>query len=74
MSVSGQRGRVADSHLGGQNTAMKATRDGDTFTLLGRDWSGTYPMAELPRWLAFYRDHDCQPRHGPGGDTADSAY
>lgn len=35
---------------------MKATRGGDTFTLQGRYWSGTYPMGELGRWLSFYRE------------------
>lgn len=34
---------------------MKVTRDGDTFTIGGKDWSGTYPMAELPQQLQFYR-------------------
>ena len=34
---------------------MKATRDESTFTLQGKFWSGTYPLEDLPKWLAFYR-------------------
>ncbi|WP_314189906.1 hypothetical protein [Paracoccus yeei] len=34
---------------------MKATRDEQTFTMAGVQWSGTYPLEELPKWLAFYR-------------------
>ena len=34
---------------------MKATRDDKTFTLSGTYWTGTYPLEELPQWLAFYR-------------------
>ncbi|WP_199260661.1 hypothetical protein [Paracoccus binzhouensis] len=34
---------------------MKATHDDTTFTLTGRIWSATYPLEELPKWLAFYR-------------------
>ncbi|MGA0615964.1 hypothetical protein [Paracoccus sp. KR1-242] len=34
---------------------MKATRTETTFTITGKYWSGTYPMEELPKWLAFYR-------------------
>lgn len=35
----------------------KATIDstGQTFTLRGGPWSSTYPIADLPKWLAFYR-------------------
>ena len=34
---------------------MKATRDESTFTLHGKFWSGTYPLADLSKWLTFYR-------------------
>ncbi|MBK4216142.1 hypothetical protein JJJ17_09410 [Paracoccus caeni] len=34
---------------------MKATHDDKTFTLTGRYWSGTYPLEDLPKQLAFYR-------------------
>lgn len=34
---------------------MKVTRDGDTFTISGKDWSGTYPLDQLGQQLAFYR-------------------
>lgn len=34
---------------------MKATRDGDTFTLTDGDWSNTYPVEDLGKWLEFYR-------------------
>jgi hypothetical protein len=27
-----------------------------TFTLTKGVWSGTFPIADLPKWLAFYRD------------------
>lgn len=44
----------------GQNgaKAMIATvsEDGQSFTLTRESWSNTYPMAELPKWLAFYQD------------------
>lgn len=29
--------------------------DGTTFTMSGGDWSGTYPVSDLPKWLRFYR-------------------
>jgi len=34
---------------------MKVTHDEATFTLTGRIWSATYPLEDLPKWLAFYR-------------------
>ncbi|MDP0925692.1 hypothetical protein Q0601_00760 [Paracoccus onubensis] len=34
---------------------MKITHDDKTFTLTGRYWSGTFPIEELPKQLAFYR-------------------
>ncbi|WP_017999952.1 hypothetical protein [Paracoccus sp. N5] len=44
---------------------MKATHDDSTFTLTGKVWSATYPLEELPRWLAFYRSRRTRcPRAG----------
>lgn len=34
---------------------MKITHDDDTFTISGKEWSGTYPLSDLGKWLAFYR-------------------
>jgi hypothetical protein len=34
---------------------MKITHDDTTFTITGREWSGTYPLGELGKWLTFYR-------------------
>ncbi|MDP0928474.1 hypothetical protein Q0601_14910 [Paracoccus onubensis] len=34
---------------------MKATHDDTTFTLTGRYWTGTFPIEDLPKQLAFYR-------------------
>ncbi|RJL13681.1 hypothetical protein [Paracoccus siganidrum] len=31
------------------------THDESTFTLRKREWHGTYPLEDLPKWLAFYR-------------------
>jgi len=48
---------------------MKATLsdDGQSFTLARGAWSNSYPLADLPKWLAFYRE---QPRLFPkAGDT-----
>jgi hypothetical protein len=28
----------------------------ETFTLTKGVWSGTFPIADLSKWLAFYRD------------------
>ena len=50
---------------------MKATRDEQTFTLSGVQWSGTYPLEELPKWLAFYRRmRDAHPNGAPYYDKA----
>ena len=50
---------------------MKATRDEQTFTLAGVQWSGTYPLDELPRWLAFYRRmRNVHPSGAPYYDAA----
>lgn len=34
---------------------MKAVHDDKTFTLIGKYWSGTYPIEQLGEQLAFYR-------------------
>ena len=34
---------------------MKITHTKSTFTMSGGKWSGTYPIEELPRQIAFYR-------------------
>ena len=50
---------------------MEATRDEKTFTLTGRDWSGVYPLEELPKWTAFYRRmRDAHPSGAPYYDKA----
>ena len=50
---------------------MKATRDEQTFTMAGVQWSGTYPLEDLPRWLAFYRRmRDAHPSGAPYYDAA----
>lgn len=38
-----------------QNLEMKITHTDSTFTLSGLHWTGTYPIAELPLQIAFYR-------------------
>lgn len=40
--------------------AKTATYDPETqtFTLRGTGWFDTYPIADLPKWLAFYRKMD----------------
>jgi hypothetical protein len=38
-----------------QTTATIDSEAG-TFTLKKGVWSGTFPLADLPKWLAFYRD------------------
>lgn len=32
------------------------SEDGQSFTLTRGAWSNTYPIAELPKWLAFYQE------------------
>ena len=50
---------------------MKATRTETTFTLTGRDWSGVYPIEDLPKWLAFYRRmRNVHPSSAPYYDAA----
>lgn len=34
---------------------MKISHDNSMFTMNGSFWSGTYPLDDLPKWLAFYR-------------------
>lgn len=34
---------------------MKVTHNETTFTMTGKHWSGTYSLADLPKWLSFYR-------------------
>lgn len=34
---------------------MKITHTATTFTMSGDHWTGTYPIEEQPRQLAFYR-------------------
>ncbi len=47
---------VAEGEEARHHRRMKATQDDKTFTLTGRYWSGTFPIEELPKQLAFYRD------------------
>ncbi|MDQ7263986.1 hypothetical protein NM680_19505 [Paracoccus sp. PS-1] len=49
---------------------MKATHDESTFTLTGKIWSATYPLDELPKWLAFYRSR--RARFPKAGDSYDA--
>lgn len=50
---------------------MKATRAEQTFTMTGGQWSGTYPLDELPKWTAFYRRmRDAHPSGAPYYDAA----
>lgn len=49
---------------------MKATRSESTFTLTGKHWSGTYPLDDLPKWLAFYRRlRENHPKSGTSYDA-----
>lgn len=34
---------------------MKVTHTETMFTMTGKYWSGTYPLADLPKWLSFYQ-------------------
>lgn len=38
-----------------RQACVTASTDGLAFTLAVGDWSGTYPMGDLPRWLRIYR-------------------
>ncbi len=50
---------------------MQCTIDTEagTFTLIAGTWSGTYPLAELDRWRAFYREQ--RERFPKSGDSYD---
>lgn len=51
-----------------EKTCMKATvtEDGRHFTLQRGAWSNTYPIEDLAKWLAFYRQ---QPLDFPKSGT-----
>ena len=34
---------------------MKVTHTETMFTMTGKYWSGTYPLADLTKWLSFYQ-------------------
>lgn len=36
-------------------TTAKYDSEAGTFTLSKGPWSGTFPIADLPKWLNFYR-------------------
>lgn len=60
-------GRGAESR-----PAATLAPEAGTFSLHAGSWSGTYPLAELQKWLAFYRrmrDRKC-PRTGKPGARA----
>lgn len=49
---------------------MKITHDETTFTMTGQQWTGTYPLDELPKWLRFYRSQREQfPKAGTSYDA-----
>jgi hypothetical protein len=49
---------------------MKITHDDKTFTITGQQWSGTYPLQDLSKWLAFYRRQRADfPKAGPSYDA-----
>ncbi len=49
---------------------MKVQHDESTFTLTGEYWSATYPLADLQKWLAFYRGRRARfPKAGDAYDT-----
>ncbi|KGJ11598.1 hypothetical protein EQ718_02365 [Paracoccus versutus] len=53
---------------------MKVTHDESTFTLTGKIWSATYPLEELPKWLAFYRGRKARfPKAGNSYDATIAA-
>ena len=53
---------------------MKVTHDESTFTLTGTIWSATYPLEELPKWLAFYRSRKARfPKAGNSYDATIAA-
>ena len=36
-------------------TTVTIDSTGGTFTMTKGSWSGTFPISDLPKWLAFYR-------------------
>lgn len=59
---------------GRKTRVMKATHDDKTFTLTGEIWSATYPLDELPKWLAFYRGRKARfPKAGNSYDATIAA-
>lgn len=36
-------------------TTAVLDQEGTTFTMTRGAWTNTYPVAELPKWIAFYR-------------------
>lgn len=53
---------------------MKASLSDDrrTVTLQGLLWANTFPVAELPRWLKFYRGLATRPNARTGGNYGKS--
>lgn len=43
------------SRSGHPDVMQHITHDNDTFTITGKQWSGTYPLSDLPKCLRFYR-------------------
>lgn len=37
------------------NTTAILDPEGTTFTVARGAWTNTYPLADLPKWIAFYR-------------------
>lgn len=53
---------------------MKVTHNESTFTLTGTIWTATYPLEELPKWLAFYRSRKARfPKAGSSYDATIAA-
>lgn len=53
---------------------MQVTYDDTTFTMSGHAWSNTYPIKDLPRWIAFYRhQRDQFPKSGSSYDATIAA-
>lgn len=51
-----------------QTTATYDSEVG-TFTLSKGPWSGTFPISDLPKWLAFYRrQRELFPAHAASYD------
>lgn len=56
------RGGLGFARPARYRSAMSKTATHDpeaqTFTIRGSGWWDTYPIADLPKWLAFYRKMD----------------